>query len=162
MAFVSTNNSGNSNEAVNITHEVSAANPQTNGANSSNVDNLSDAMIYAFFTSQPSSPRLVNEELQQLHPDDLEEMDLRWQMTMLTMRARRVLQQPQKGTFCQGVQNSKKPRQQEHSDQAEEGLINYALMAYSSSCSNYEVSNDSTCSKSCLEIVEVLKSHNEQ
>ncbi|GKB39411.1 hypothetical protein Tco_0884353 [Tanacetum coccineum] len=44
------------------------------------------------------------------------------------------------------------------SDQAEEGLTNYALMAYSSSSSDFEVSKDSTCSKSCLETVEVLKS----
>ncbi|GJT81790.1 putative ribonuclease H-like domain-containing protein [Tanacetum coccineum] len=47
------------------------------------------------------------------------------------------------------------------SDQAVEGP-NYALMAYLTSSSDYEVSNDSTCSKSCLETVEVLKSHNEQ
>nr|GEY11199.1 uncharacterized mitochondrial protein AtMg00810-like [Tanacetum cinerariifolium] len=37
---------------------------------------------------QPSSPQLVNEDLEQIYPDDLEEMDLRWQMAMLTMRAR--------------------------------------------------------------------------
>ncbi|GKE75153.1 ribonuclease H-like domain-containing protein, partial [Tanacetum coccineum] len=48
------------------------------------------------------------------------------------------------------------------SDQAEERPTNYALMAYSSSSSDSEVSNDSTCSKSCLETIEVLKSHNEQ
>ncbi|GKB93275.1 hypothetical protein Tco_0979412 [Tanacetum coccineum] len=47
------------------------------------------------------------------------------------------------------------------SDQAEEGL-NYALMAFSSSSSNSEVSNDSICSKSCLETVELLKSQNDQ
>nr|GEV77098.1 putative ribonuclease H-like domain-containing protein [Tanacetum cinerariifolium] len=41
--------------------------------------------------SQPSSPQLVNEDLKQIHLDDLEEMDLRWQMAMLTMRARRFL-----------------------------------------------------------------------
>ncbi|GJT48389.1 retrovirus-related pol polyprotein from transposon TNT 1-94 [Tanacetum coccineum] len=35
-------------------------------------------------------------------------------------------------------------------------------MAYSSSSSDSEVSNDSTCSKSCLETVEVLKSQYEQ
>nr|GEU54769.1 ribonuclease H-like domain-containing protein [Tanacetum cinerariifolium] len=29
------------------------------------------------------------EDLQQIHPDDLEEIDLRWQMTMLSIRARR-------------------------------------------------------------------------
>ncbi|GKF20934.1 hypothetical protein Tco_0069572, partial [Tanacetum coccineum] len=36
-------------------------------------------------------PQLDNEDLQQINPDDLEEMDLRWQMAMLTMRANRFL-----------------------------------------------------------------------
>ncbi|GJU34950.1 ribonuclease H-like domain-containing protein [Tanacetum coccineum] len=36
-------------------------------------------------------PQLDNEDLQQINPDDLEEMDLRWQMAMLIMRARRFL-----------------------------------------------------------------------
>ncbi|GKD32676.1 hypothetical protein Tco_1248185, partial [Tanacetum coccineum] len=48
------------------------------------------------------------------------------------------------------------------SDQADEGPTNYALMVDSSSISNFEVCNDSTCSKSCLESVEVLKSQYEQ
>ncbi|GJT11902.1 ribonuclease H-like domain-containing protein [Tanacetum coccineum] len=47
------------------------------------------------------------------------------------------------------------------SDQAEEGP-NYALMAYSSSSSDLEVSNDSNCSKSCMETVKLLKSQNDQ
>nr|GEX62755.1 hypothetical protein [Tanacetum cinerariifolium] len=34
----------------------------------------------------------VNEDLKQIDVDDLEDMDLRWQMAMLTMRARRFLQ----------------------------------------------------------------------
>nr|GEV21363.1 ribonuclease H-like domain-containing protein [Tanacetum cinerariifolium] len=44
---------------------------------------------------------------------------------------------------------------------AEEGP-NYALMAFSSSSSNSEASNDSTCLKSCLETVKLLKSQNDQ
>nr|GEU80946.1 hypothetical protein [Tanacetum cinerariifolium] len=55
------------------------------------IDNLSDVVICSFFASQPNSPQLNNEDLQQIHPDDLEEMDLRWQMAMLTMRAMRFL-----------------------------------------------------------------------
>ncbi|GJV87444.1 putative ribonuclease H-like domain-containing protein [Tanacetum coccineum] len=47
------------------------------------------------------------------------------------------------------------------SDQEEEGP-NYALMAFSSLSSNSEVSNDSICSKTCLKIVESLKSQNDQ
>ncbi|GKE25636.1 hypothetical protein Tco_1441020, partial [Tanacetum coccineum] len=37
------------------------------------------------------NPQLAHEDLQKIHPDDIEEMDLRWQMAMLTMRARRFL-----------------------------------------------------------------------
>nr|GEW76197.1 putative ribonuclease H-like domain-containing protein [Tanacetum cinerariifolium] len=47
------------------------------------------------------------------------------------------------------------------SDQAEKGP-NYALMAFLSSNYSSEVSNDSTCLKSCLETVKLLKSQNEQ
>ncbi|GKD09730.1 hypothetical protein Tco_1189415, partial [Tanacetum coccineum] len=88
------NNSGGSNKVVNIAHtvntvyEVSTASTQVNTIN---VDNLSDVVIYAFLASQPNSPQLVTEDLQQIHPDDIEEIDLRWQMAMLTMRARRFL-----------------------------------------------------------------------
>ncbi|GKA39223.1 putative ribonuclease H-like domain-containing protein [Tanacetum coccineum] len=61
-------------------------------ANSSTtVENFSDAVIYSFFASQPSILQLNNEDLQQINPDDLEEMDLRWNIAMLTMRARRFL-----------------------------------------------------------------------
>ncbi|GJZ38775.1 putative ribonuclease H-like domain-containing protein [Tanacetum coccineum] len=93
MAFVSSsnNNTSSSNEAVNAAHGVTTASTQVNAANSTNIDNLSDAVICSFFASQPNSPQLAHEDLQQIHPDDMEEMDLRWQMAMLTMRARRFL-----------------------------------------------------------------------
>ncbi|GJV11633.1 hypothetical protein Tco_1353174 [Tanacetum coccineum] len=48
------------------------------------------------------------------------------------------------------------------SDQAGEGPTNFALMAYSSTCSNSEVSTDLNCSSSCLENVKILKEQNEQ
>nr|GFB39654.1 hypothetical protein [Tanacetum cinerariifolium] len=41
---------------------------------------------------QSSSPQLDNEDLKQIDENDLEEMDLKWQMAMLTMRARKFLQ----------------------------------------------------------------------
>nr|GFC03803.1 ribonuclease H-like domain-containing protein [Tanacetum cinerariifolium] len=41
---------------------------------------------------QSSSPQLDNKDLKQIEADDLEEMDLKWQMAMLTMRARKFLQ----------------------------------------------------------------------
>ncbi|GJR52105.1 putative ribonuclease H-like domain-containing protein [Tanacetum coccineum] len=96
MDFVSSSNNNNNNtngavstaQAVNTANGVSAANTQVNA---SNINNLSDTVIYAFLTSQLNNPQLAHEDLQQIRPDDLEEMDLRWQMAMLTMRARRFL-----------------------------------------------------------------------
>ncbi|GJU11949.1 ribonuclease H-like domain-containing protein, partial [Tanacetum coccineum] len=77
VAFVSSNNSGSSNQAY--------------GSNSANTDSMSDVVIYSFFANQSNSPQLNDEDLQQIDADDLEEMDLKWQMAMLTMRARRFL-----------------------------------------------------------------------
>ncbi|GKB10570.1 hypothetical protein Tco_0844493 [Tanacetum coccineum] len=48
------------------------------------------------------------------------------------------------------------------SDQAEEGPTNFALMAYSSISSNFEVSTDSNYSSSCLENFKILKEQNEK
>ncbi|GJR75912.1 putative ribonuclease H-like domain-containing protein, partial [Tanacetum coccineum] len=91
IAFVSSNSTSSTNGAVNTAHGATTASTQATAVNSTTIDNLSDAVICAFFASQPNSPQLDNEDLQQINPDDLEEMDLRWQMAMLTMRARRFL-----------------------------------------------------------------------
>ncbi|GJR51000.1 hypothetical protein Tco_1401521 [Tanacetum coccineum] len=193
ITFVSANS--NTNRAVNTAHGATTASTQATAVNSTTIDNLSDAVICAFFASQPNSPQLNNEDLQQIHPDDLEEMDLRWQMAMLTMRARRFLKNTRRkfsvnGTETIGFDKSKvecynyhkrgyfarecrAPRNQENknrentrrvvpvetttsnalvscdgsgydwSDQAEEGPTNFALMAYSSTSSNSEVSTNS-------------------
>ncbi|GJS89356.1 ribonuclease H-like domain-containing protein [Tanacetum coccineum] len=91
IAFMSTNNTGSTNEAVKTAHGVSAANSMANASTLPNVDSLSDVVIYSFFASQSNSSQLDNEDLKQIDPDDLEEMDLKWQMAMLTIRARRFL-----------------------------------------------------------------------
>ncbi|GJV88691.1 putative ribonuclease H-like domain-containing protein [Tanacetum coccineum] len=64
---------------------------EANASTLPNVDSLSDVVIYSFFASQSNSSQLDNEDLKQIDPNDLEEMDLKWQMEMLTMRARRFL-----------------------------------------------------------------------
>ncbi|GJT39958.1 hypothetical protein Tco_0939823 [Tanacetum coccineum] len=52
-----------------------------------------------------SSPQLDNEDLQQINPDDLEEMDLMWQMAMLTMRARRFLKNTRRKLTVNGLES---------------------------------------------------------
>nr|GEV13591.1 hypothetical protein [Tanacetum cinerariifolium] len=77
--------------AVNTTQGVNTAGTQCAVDSSTIVENLSDVVIYSFFASQPTILQLDNEDLQQIQPDDIEEMDLRWNIAMLTIRARRFL-----------------------------------------------------------------------
>nr|GEV01520.1 putative ribonuclease H-like domain-containing protein [Tanacetum cinerariifolium] len=77
VAFVSSNSSSSTNQA--------------HGSNSANTNSLSDVVIYSFFVNQSNNPQLDNKDLQKIDVDDLKEMDLKWQMAMLTMRARRFL-----------------------------------------------------------------------
>ncbi|GJV41046.1 ribonuclease H-like domain-containing protein [Tanacetum coccineum] len=57
-----------------------------------NTASFSDATAYAFLSSQPQGSQLVHEDLEQIHDDDLEEMDLKWNMALLSMRARKFYQ----------------------------------------------------------------------
>ncbi|GJZ02777.1 hypothetical protein Tco_0520738 [Tanacetum coccineum] len=68
-----TNSNSSTNEADNTAYGVSAAYTQSNPTYG---DNLSDAVICAFLASQPNSPQLSQEDLEQNNPDNLEEMDL--------------------------------------------------------------------------------------
>ncbi|GKC91458.1 ribonuclease H-like domain-containing protein, partial [Tanacetum coccineum] len=91
VAFVSSNSTSSTNGAVNTALGATTTSTQAITISLTTIDNLSDVIICAFFASQPNSPQLDNEDLQQIHPNDLEEMDLRWQMAMLIIRAKRFL-----------------------------------------------------------------------
>ncbi|GJR97401.1 putative ribonuclease H-like domain-containing protein [Tanacetum coccineum] len=87
MAFVSS--PGSTNE-VNTTYGVSTASPRVNTASTQvSTTNLSDAIVYAFLANQPNGSHLVHKDLEQIHEDELEEMDLKWQLALLSLRARR-------------------------------------------------------------------------
>ncbi|GKA54090.1 ribonuclease H-like domain-containing protein [Tanacetum coccineum] len=91
VAFLSSSSTNSATRVVNTAQDVNTASTQGDADSSTTVKNLSDVVIYSFFASPPHIPQLNNEDLQQIHPDDLEEMDLRWNIAMLTMRARRFL-----------------------------------------------------------------------
>nr|GEW71166.1 uncharacterized mitochondrial protein AtMg00810-like [Tanacetum cinerariifolium] len=92
LAFVSSSNTDSTTDSVSAATSVSAVCAKLSVSSHPNIDSLSNAVIYSFFASQSTSPPLNNEDLKQIDVDDLEEIDLRWQMVMLTMRARRFLQ----------------------------------------------------------------------
>nr|GFB25916.1 hypothetical protein [Tanacetum cinerariifolium] len=89
LAFVSSSNTDSTTDSVSDVACVFAVFAKLPVSSLPNVDYLSNAVIYSFFTSKSASPQLDNEYLKQIDVDDLKEMDLRWQMAMLTMRARR-------------------------------------------------------------------------
>ncbi|GKB90445.1 hypothetical protein Tco_0962717 [Tanacetum coccineum] len=94
MAFVSSPSSTNE---VNTAYGVSTANTQVSPTSTQvstastqvSTANLSDDTVYAFLVSQPNGSQLVYEDLEQIHEDDIEEMDLKWQLALLSMRTRR-------------------------------------------------------------------------
>ncbi|GKE91304.1 hypothetical protein Tco_1572399 [Tanacetum coccineum] len=50
-----------------------------------------DDVMFSFFANQSNAPQLDYEDLQQIDADDLEEMDLKWQVAMLTIRVKRFI-----------------------------------------------------------------------
>nr|GEV41624.1 hypothetical protein [Tanacetum cinerariifolium] len=84
----SLSSSQNSQNVAFVSSNSSCSTNQAHGSKSTNTDSPCDVVIYSFFVNQSNSLQLDNEDLQQINADDLEELDLKWQMAMLTMRAR--------------------------------------------------------------------------
>ncbi|GJW15241.1 ribonuclease H-like domain-containing protein [Tanacetum coccineum] len=127
------------NGAVNTAHGATTASTQATAVNSTTIDNLGDAVICAFFASQPNSPQLDNEDLQQIHPDDLAPRN---QENRNRENTRKVV--PVETTTSNALVSCDGSGY-DWSVQAEEGPTNFALIAYSSTSYNSEVSTDSNC-----------------
>nr|GEV03633.1 hypothetical protein [Tanacetum cinerariifolium] len=136
IAFVSSQNTDSTNESVSVVPSVSADSTKPLASILPNVDNLSD------------------------------EMDLKWQMAMLTMRATRFLQRTEKnlganGTTSIGFDMSKCDGvgSYDWSFQDDEEPTNYALMAFTSSSSSSSDNEVAPCSKACSKVYATLQSY---
>nr|GEW32537.1 reverse transcriptase domain-containing protein [Tanacetum cinerariifolium] len=161
IAFVSSSNTDSTNEPVSAAASVSAVSAKIPVSTLPDVDTLSNAVIYPFFASQFNSPQLDNDDLKQIDADDLEEMELKWQMDMKGQFIRECRSpkdtrrngaaEPQRRNVpvenstsnalvsqCDGVGSY------DWSFQAEEEPTNYALLAFTSlsSFSNNELNDD--------------------
>ncbi|GKB52719.1 hypothetical protein Tco_0903472 [Tanacetum coccineum] len=101
MAFVSSPSSINEVNTTNVQVSTANSSVSTNSPLDSTA-NLSDAIVYAFLDNQPNGSQLVHEDLEQIREDDLEEMDLKWQLALLSMRARRYYQRTRKKITING------------------------------------------------------------
>nr|GEX18894.1 putative ribonuclease H-like domain-containing protein [Tanacetum cinerariifolium] len=115
-----------------VKHSSSTATDSHNLAfvSSTLTDSTTDS-VSAVVNVSAVGAKLTASTLPNIDVDDLEEMDLKWQMAMLTMRARR------KGHFARECSTGT----YDWSNQAEEEPTNFALMAFTSSSSNSSSDN---------------------
>ncbi|KAI3681162.1 hypothetical protein L6452_35946 [Arctium lappa] len=89
------------NVALLSTSTNSTANPESvNAASGVNQEKGNESFFEAFLSSHGNS-YLINDDLEQLHPDDLEEMDIKWQMAMLSMRVKKFIKRTGRNNFSQ-------------------------------------------------------------
>nr|GEX52535.1 putative ribonuclease H-like domain-containing protein [Tanacetum cinerariifolium] len=138
VAFVYANNTSNTND-VSTAYSVSSlsVSKSQKEVSSSNTDEV----IHSFFTNQSSAPQLDYNDLEQINDDDTEKMDFKWQLAMISMRIKKMLQLPSMRRFardCRAKDDSKAlvtidGEDIDWSRHVEEDTQNYAMMAYSSS-----------------------------
>ncbi|GJW34654.1 putative ribonuclease H-like domain-containing protein [Tanacetum coccineum] len=99
MAFM-TAPSTNSTNDVSTANPVSTVSPNVNTASPQvSTDNLSDNAVYAFMVENPNGSNILHQDLEQIHEDDLEALDLKWQLSLLSMRVKRYFQRTGKKIF---------------------------------------------------------------
>ncbi|GJZ76331.1 hypothetical protein Tco_0641003 [Tanacetum coccineum] len=170
MAFISSSNT-NSGKSEVPTASVQTVSVQVSTASTDIVaTSLSHDTVCAFIATQPNGSQIKYEDITQIDDDDIEEMDIKWNLALLSMRADRFWKKTGKkitiqGSDVAGFDKSKDwsymAKEDEASNHAfvadaEEVPTEFALMAMSSSSSDNEVYDDSFCSKSCRKNTENL------
>ncbi|GKF38632.1 putative ribonuclease H-like domain-containing protein, partial [Tanacetum coccineum] len=81
-------------------YEVSTVSLNVNTASSQvSTASFSDNAVYAFMVENPNGSNLLQQDLEQIHEDDLKAMNLKWQLSLLSMRAKRYYQRTRKKIF---------------------------------------------------------------
>ncbi|GJW70778.1 putative ribonuclease H-like domain-containing protein [Tanacetum coccineum] len=101
VAFVSTPSSTNDVNTSNVLVNTASSSLST-ASTTNNTARLSDATIYAFLANQPNGSQVVHEDLEQIHEDDLEEIDLKCQLALLSMKERKFYQRTGKKIIING------------------------------------------------------------
>ncbi|GJU66897.1 putative ribonuclease H-like domain-containing protein [Tanacetum coccineum] len=102
MAFMTAPSTSSTNDVntAKPAYEVSIVSPNVNTASPQvSTASFSDNVVYAFMIENPNGSNLLQQDLEQIHEDDLEVMDLKWQLSLLSMRAKRYFQRTSKKIF---------------------------------------------------------------
>ncbi|GJX95868.1 hypothetical protein Tco_0351666 [Tanacetum coccineum] len=84
LAFMTAPSSSSANDANTPYSQVSAASPSVNAANPQVFTaSVTDNTVYAFMVENPNGSNVLHQDLEQIHEDDLEAMDLKWQLSLL-------------------------------------------------------------------------------
>ncbi|GJW11253.1 putative ribonuclease H-like domain-containing protein [Tanacetum coccineum] len=87
-------------------HVSTGSTPISTASTNNSIACLSDAIIYAYLATQPNGYQVVHEDpsssLEQIHEDDLDEMDLKWQLALLSMKERKFYQRTGKKIIING------------------------------------------------------------
>nr|GEY72947.1 hypothetical protein [Tanacetum cinerariifolium] len=168
MDFISSAKNSSWKEDVN-TDSISTASTNVSPA-SLNIEavSISQGTACAYIASQSSGSQIKFEDITQIDKDDIEEMDIKWNMALLSMRADRFRKKTRKKISIQGTDAPKALMaidgvgwdwsfmENEEDDHAlvvdEKAPTEFALMAKTSAES--EVFDNSLCFKNCLSQVE--------
>ncbi|GKF53925.1 hypothetical protein Tco_0160835, partial [Tanacetum coccineum] len=116
-----------------------------------NSSSYTDELMYSFFANQSNGLQLDHEDLEHLGEFDLEEMDLKWQEAMISMRLKKRILRKQEEPKALLTLDGEGVDWTGHAEDAQE---NFALMAYSNSGSDIKVTS---CSKEWVESYAKLK-----
>ncbi|GJW88081.1 ribonuclease H-like domain-containing protein, partial [Tanacetum coccineum] len=83
-------------------HVSTGSTPVSTASTNNSTACLSDATVYPYLATQPNGSQVVHEDLDQIHEDDLDEMDLKWQLALLSMKARKFYQRTGKKIVING------------------------------------------------------------
>ncbi|GKB33027.1 hypothetical protein Tco_0872428 [Tanacetum coccineum] len=78
---------GRNDESKKMQNGVSSS--SKNNSNRETSSSYTDDLLYSFFANQSNGPQLDHEDLEQINEFDLEEMDLKWQVAMISMRLKK-------------------------------------------------------------------------
>nr|GEV47972.1 hypothetical protein [Tanacetum cinerariifolium] len=103
MAFISSAKNSSENREV-TTASITTANTQVSPV-SANVAATSISLdtACAYIASQSNSSQIKYEDINQIDEDDIEEIDIKWNMALLSMRADRFWKKTEKKIYIQGT-----------------------------------------------------------